>query len=142
MGNLGADCSILSPDLFIASMGANEAFGNLTNEGFYKTIVDFVNDIQLHHPNTPILLVTPMECQRNGRINQKIKQFRDVIIQFGIDNNIAVYDWYEVAGGDNASNKWVKDRLMGADRIHNTSKGYYLQGTILYEALTNDIKLN
>ena len=87
----------------------------------------------------PILLVTPMECQKNGRINQKIKQFRNVIIQFGKDKNIAVYDWYEVAGGDNASSKWVKDRLMGGDRIHNTSKGYYLQGTLLFEALTNDI---
>ena len=81
-----------------------------------------------------------MECQKNGRINNKIKQFRDVIIQFGIDNNIAVYDWYEIAGGYNASNNWVKDRLMGKDRIHNTSNGYYIQGTILYEAIINELK--
>ena len=139
MGNLGSDCTFLNPDLFIISLGANEAFGNLSNEGFYDTVSEFIQDIQSYNPNVPILLVTPMECQKNGRINQKIKQFRNVFILFGKDKNIAVYDWYEVAGGDNASSKWVKDRLMGGDRIHNTSKGYYLQGTLLFEALTNDI---
>ena len=140
MGNLGVDCKILSPDLFIISLGANEAFGNLSNEAFYSTILTLITELQLHNPNAAILLATPMECQKNGRINHKIKQFRDIIIQFGVDNNIAVYDWYEIAGGYNASNKWVKDRLMGKDRIHNTSKGYYIQGTILYEALIKDLK--
>ena len=140
MGDLGRDCQILSPDLFIISLGANEAFGNLSNEAFYTTISNLTNDLLSHNPNASILLATPMECQKNGRINNKIKQFRDVIIQFGIDNNIAVYDWYEIAGGYNASNNWVNDRLMGKDRIHNTSNGYHIQGTILYEAIINELK--
>ncbi len=140
MGNLGKDCQILSPDLFIVSLGANEAFGNLSNEAFYTTISNLVTDLQLNNPSANILLATPMECQKNGRINHKIKQFRDVIIQFGKDNNIAVYDWYDIAGGYNASNNWVNDRLMGKDRIHNTSKGYYIQGTILYEVIINELK--
>lgn len=139
MGQLGEDCTNLNPDLFIISLGANEAFGNLTNDGFYKTIKTFVDDLLISNPNVPILLVTPMECQRKGRINHKIKQFRDVILQFGVDNNIAVYDWYNVAGDFNASSNWVKDGLMSKDRIHNTSKGYSIQGTLLYEVLTRDL---
>ena len=80
-----------------------------------------------------------MECLRKGQINHKIKQFRDVILQFGVENNIAVYDWYNVAGGYNASSHWVKDGLMSKDRIHNTNKGYSIQGTLLYEVLTRDL---
>lgn len=139
MGQLGEDCTNLNPDLFIISLGANEAFGNLTNDGFYNSIKTFVDDLIISNPNIPILLVTPMECQRKGQINHKIKQFRDVILQFGVENNIAVYDWYNVAGGYNASSHWVKDGLMSKDRIHNTNKGYSIQGTLLYEVLTRDL---
>lgn len=91
------------------------------------------------NPEAPILLVTPMECQRKGQINTNIKRLRDIIIQFGENNNIATYDWYEVAGGYGASNKWVANKLMGSDRIHNTSKGYTLQGTLLYDVLIHDL---
>lgn len=141
MGNMGQDCSIFNPDLIIVSLGTNEAFGTISDDAFYNTIANFVNDMKRFNPNTPILLVTPMECQRKGRINTNIKRLRDVIIRYGFNNNIAIYDWYEVAGGDGASSKWGTNQLMGGDRIHNTSKGYYLQGTLLYEALIHDLNL-
>ncbi len=139
MGNMGADCRIFNPDLIIISLGTNEAFGTMSDDSFYDSINKFVKDIQLCNPDAPILLVTPMECQRKGRININIKRLRDIIIKYGIENNVAVYDWYDVAGGYGASYKWIANGLMGVDRIHNTSKGYHLQGTLLYEALTHDI---
>lgn len=139
IGNMGSDCAIFNPDLIIISLGTNEAFGTISDDSFYRSINKFVNDMQHHNPDVPILLVTPMECQRNGRINNNIKRLRDVILRYGKENNVAVYDWYEVAGGYDASRKWHSDNLMGGDRIHNTSKGYNLQGTLLYEALIHDL---
>ena len=139
MGDMGQDCSIFNSDLIIISLGTNEAFGNISDEAFYNSIAKFIDDMRNFNPNVPILLVTPMECQRKGQINTNIKRLRDVIIQYGENNNIATYDWYEVAGGYGASNKWVANKLMGADRIHNTSKGYTLQGTLLYDAIIHDL---
>lgn len=139
MGDMGADCRIFNPDLIIISLGTNEAFGTISDDAFYNSVNKFVSDMQHNNPDAPILLVTPMECQRKGRINTNIKRLRDVIIRYGIENNVAVYDWYDVAGGYGASNNWITNGLMGGDRIHNTSKGYSLQGTLLYEALTHDI---
>ena len=139
MGDMGQDCSIFNSDLIIISLGTNEAFGNISDESFYNTIAKFVDDMRNFNPEAPILLVTPMECQRKGQINTNIKRLRDIIIQYGENNNIATYDWYEVAGGYGASNKWVANKLMGSDRIHNTSKGYTLQGTLLYDVLIHDL---
>ena len=40
-------------------------------------------------------------------INTKVKQMRDVIIKYADENNIPVYDFYAVAGGNNASKQWA-----------------------------------
>ena len=140
MGDMGNDCSIFNPDLIIVSLGTNEAFGSISDESFYNSIDKFVADMQEYNPNKPILLVTPMECLRKGQINTNCKRLRDVILTYGAEHNIAVYDWYEVAGGHGASKKWVANKLMGRDGIHNTSKGYTLQGNLFYEILTNKAK--
>lgn len=151
IGNIGKDISSLNPSLVIISLGANEAFSNITTAAFYQSMHTLVTDIKDSNPNAEILLVTPMEChkrryiRRKGRrrrktyvVNEKILALRDQIIKYGEENKIAVYDWYDVAGGKGASNKWIKDNLMGRDHIHNTVAGYEIQGTLLYEALIKD----
>lgn len=67
--------------------------------------------------------------------NTAVATVRDEIKKYGADNQVAVYDWYEVAGGDGASAKWVADGLFGKDRVHHSVKGYTLQGELLYNAL-------
>ena len=114
-----------------------------------------VRDIRKNNPGAKILLTTPMECQRSKRVatrtsrkgrrrtvysksysvNENVKRLRDVILRYGRENHIPVYDWYEVAGGDGASTLWIENGLMNTDRIHNTFAGYDLQGDLLYNAL-------
>lgn len=152
IGSIGAGIRPLQPDLVVISLGANEAFGKVTDSQFRQSINAFVEDIRQENPNAGILLVTPMECQRRtssrtgkGRkrrrtttysVNTDIKRLRDVIIQYGKDNHIPVYDLYGVAGGAGASGKWIDNSLMGRDRIHNTWEGYDLQGRLFYDALS------
>lgn len=73
-------------------------------------------------------------------INTKVKQMRDVIIKYADENNIPVYDFYAVAGGNNASKQWAANDLMARDHIHNSYKGYLLQGDLFYNALINVLK--
>ncbi|MEE0974272.1 MAG: hypothetical protein UH853_00995, partial [Muribaculaceae bacterium] len=97
-------------------------------------------------------LITPMECckrhyvKRKGQrryrtyiANEKTHLVRQVILDYARDNNIAVYDWFKIAGGKGASEKWVNDSLLSRDRIHSTAKGYELQGTLFYLALQKGI---
>lgn len=153
IGTMGDGIAPLQPDLIIISLGTNEAFGKLNTSGLTHSINRLVNNIKKSNPMAQILLVTPMECQRSsytkgkrrGRrraktvkgytVNSNIKPIRDAILQYGKDNGIATYDWYEVAGGSGASTKWINDGLFSKDRVHHSLKGYKLQGFMLYKAL-------
>lgn len=167
IGNVGHGIAPLNPDLVIISLGTNEAFGRRNVPEFISAMGRLVKSIQSANPNAQILLVTPMECQKSvystvskrvkGRkkksrtVKQKVRSYavnanilpiRNAIMQFGKDNNIAVYDWYEVAGGAGASSLWLKDKLFGADRVHHTHKGYHLEGELLYKALSEAFNNN
>lgn len=162
VGNIGQGIVPLNPDLVIISLGTNEAFGRRNVPEFISAMDRLVKSIQGTNPNAQVMLVTPMECQKSvystvnkrvkGRkrrsrsrtVKQKVRSYavnanilpiRNAIMQYGKDNNIAVYDWYEVAGGQGASALWLKDKLFGNDRVHHTHKGYHLQGELLYMAL-------
>ncbi len=148
INSFGKDIALLTPELIIVSLGANEAFGRLIPYHFYNAIDNLMKEIKISNPLANILLVTPMECQRkkymrrkNRRrrrtfvVNEKIRTIRDEIIRYGENNNIAVYDWYSVAGGEGASKKWHTDKLLSNDRIHCTFAGYELQGKLFYDAL-------
>lgn len=141
--------SELSPRLVIISLGANEAFGVISDDAFEDTIDIMVKRVRKAAPDAKILLVTPIECQRRtgskrrGKkrpggfvVNSNVLRLRNVINRYGEDNHIPVYDLYEVAGGNGASEKWTSSGLMNQrDRIHLTWAGYELQGRLTYDAL-------
>ena len=162
LGSMGRDISMLEPDLVIVSLGTNEAFGSFTDDMVEAEIDYLVKDIKRNNPSAKILLTTPMECQkaqrvtrtrrtrsgkrrtvysvsRNYKINDKVKSIRDVIVKYGKRHSIPVYDWYEIAGGDGASDKWIESSLMSKDRIHDTFLGYEVTGDLTYEAIMNAI---
>jgi lysophospholipase L1-like esterase len=168
IGNTGRDLSVLTPDLVIISLGTNEAFGKMSDATFYANIDLLVSDIRKHNPEAEILLTTPSECQRSVystkavrrrkgkrrrvtkvrtyQVNSNINRMRNVILKYGADKQIAVYDFYDVAGGAGSSAKWLQNRLLSSDRIHRTWAGYALEGELLYHALSdalvaaNDLK--
>lgn len=158
IGGVGRDVAALSPDLIIVSLGTNEAFGKMTDATFRMNIDDFVTELRRANPSSRLLLVTPAECQRRtsrrvrrkgkGRryrtvssysVNTNVKRMRDVIVAYGSDNGIPVYDWYEVAGGTGSSAKWLADKTLNKDRVHLTYKGYQLQGNLFTDALLKAI---
>jgi len=134
--DMGRSVAQMHPDLIIVSLGTNEAFGHVDTARMIDAIDRLVNELHNYNPNAGLLLVTPMECQRKGTINQNVKTVANIISQYGKDHHIPVYDWYNVAGGDRASLKWISEGLYGRDRIHHTVKGYRVQGFMLYDALT------
>lgn len=143
IGNVGEGISALNPALVIISLGTNEAFGIVDKKRFTESVDHLVKNIKAANPEAKILMVTPMECQRSQRTkggksfypNQNIPTVRDAILSYAKHNHIAVYDWYNVAGGNNASEKWISDGLFSRDRVHHSFKGYSLQGELMYLAL-------
>lgn len=159
IGSMGADVAALAPDLLVISLGTNEAFGRISDTAFRQSVDDLVGELRRANPSARLLLVTPAECQRRtsrrvrrkGRrrryrtvssyaVNTNVKRMRDVIVAYGRDNSIPVYDWYEVAGGTGSSAKWLADKTLNKDRVHLTYKGYQLQGNLFADALLKAIQ--
>ena len=129
-----------------------------------------MKNIKAANPQALLLLTTPMECHRSvsttkkvrvrqkrrkGRratyrtvskttrsyaVNTNIAPLRQAILDYGKNNGIAVYDWYEVAGGSGASSSWISASLFAKDRVHHTHKGYNLQGRLIYDALMDALR--
>lgn len=153
IGNYGRMLTPLTPDLVVLALGTNEAFGRTTDATMYSHIDNLVSEICKENPGVEVLLVTPSECQRSvytstrrGKkrrskrrrsyaVNENVDRLRRVILRYGEEKGVPVYDFYEVAGGQGSSAKWLSSNLMSADRIHRTWNGYYLEGELFYTAL-------
>lgn len=77
---------------------------------------------------------------RSYATNNNISTIRDIIVDYGEEHHIAVYDWYTIAGGEKASSKWISDGLFSGDRVHHSLKGYRLQGELMYQALRDALE--
>ena len=75
-------------------------------------------------------------------VNEKVAQVRKIIADYARAHNIALYDWYAVAGGAGASTQWLNNKDLNTDRIHLTMAGYKLQGNIFADALINTLILS
>lgn len=142
--------STLRPDVLVVQLGTNEAFGGRFNSDVFKDQIHrLVSDLRTEMPGVPVLLVTPQECQkrvgrrRKGRrstggtysVNKNVALARQAILDYGREQGVAVYDFYEAAGGEGSSQKWLDAGLLSADRVHLTGGGYRLMGRLLYDAL-------
>lgn len=155
--DFGKDVATLNPDLIIINLGTNDAFGKISDDSFYDEMDYMIKRLKRENPNSKFLLVTPMECQKATRrvirnrkgkrrrysttrsysVNTRVADLAEVIRRYGKENNIPVYDFYEVAGGKGASAKWVNSKLMSKDRIHLSFPGYGIAGDLFSDAIKN-----
>lgn len=159
--------TLFFPSLIILSMGTNEAFGGESTDCIYADIDRLVKALKKSNPKAKILLTTPMECQKKiartvrkrvkirkrkyrtinqkvtaFAINRKIESVREVILRYGKENGVPVWDLYAVAGGEGASAKWLDNGLMNPrDHVHCLQSGYELRGALLSDALLEQLAI-
>ncbi len=131
--------SYLDPDLVIISLGTNEAFSeNFNKVEFGKNIDTLVMNIQQANPNTAFVITTPGDAYRKARKgivkNPDVKAARLTIINYCLQHQLAYWDWYEIMGGYGSINNWFLNNMAQKDKIHLNSKGYLIQGDLLYLA--------
>ena len=135
--NFARQISDLEPQLVIISLGTNEAYGSFGN--ITSNIDQMLSDIRRQCPNVKYLLTTPMETQKRGtrgyHIQSNVAEVRDLILAYGKSHHVPVWDFYRVAGGAGASNRWLSAHYMKTDHLHLGNDGYHLQGRLLAEAL-------
>lgn len=141
--------ALFNPDLIVLSMGTNEAFSYNTDAEIERSVRDMVTALRHHNPNAQMLILGPMECQKNRRHGQRplspdfdiLERNHDVSVmlsRIAADMGVPYWDFYTVAGGHGASDKWLADKLMNQnDHIHLLKAGYELEAQLLFDALTH-----
>ncbi|MBD5182167.1 MAG: hypothetical protein HDS99_00040 [Bacteroidales bacterium] len=141
-----AETGLFNSDLIILSMGTNEGFSTMTDFEIERSVRDLIRSIRAYNPGADILVLTPMECQKNRNhgkkplsefydINTRVLEAGEIIRKTALDEGVALWDFFPISGGNGASNKWLEAGLMNKDHIHLYKSGYEVMGELLFESL-------
>lgn len=127
----------LDTDLFIISLGTNESIDYpYVDEKFSAQMDKLLSSLRQNNPLAEFVLVTPQEVfRRKNKPNPGIKEVREQIIRYAVENGYAFYDMYRAMGGPESASTWRENALLSTDGIHLTKDGYEYQGNLFYHAL-------
>lgn len=130
----------LDPHLIILSLGTNDAYGTPFNPTDFRKMVNQLLDwIQEASPNTSILFTCPGDNLRKRKYkNHDNEKAGMILFDISKKRNMAAWDLFKVMGGLSSIHQWNAQGLSQNDFLHMTSKGYILQGELLFQALIMD----
>jgi lysophospholipase L1-like esterase/uncharacterized protein YeeX (DUF496 family) len=131
--------AIYKPDLFIISIGTNDAYmpkSFFKPEKFRENYEAFIEMIQRVNPDCAILLTVPNDDYYKRKYkNPNTAVQQQIIMELAEKYKMAVWDLYEIMGGFGSSNKWYQKKLMPRDRIHFTYLGYSIKADLFMDAM-------
>ncbi|WP_084050364.1 GDSL-type esterase/lipase family protein [Aquimarina macrocephali] len=130
---------LYKPDLFIVSIGTNDAYHPDFNPDAYKAYyTDLIKLVQKANPNCAVLLTVPNDSYYKKKFpNPRTRIAQKIIYEVAKEQKMAVWDFYEIMGGFNSSKDWYANKLMPRDRIHFTVMGYRIKADLLLQALAH-----
>jgi lysophospholipase L1-like esterase len=125
----------LYPDVIIFSFGTNEGQGYTTAAAVRRSIQTLVSQIREHSPTSLILLTTPADSYLRGKgFNPYLTEMSEVIRTYARTHGYALWDLYNITGGENSAQSWKSRGLMSGDSVHYSKAGYIVQGKMLYQS--------
>jgi lysophospholipase L1-like esterase len=126
----------LEPDLIIFSFGTNEGQGNTPAEYLLFTMNTLINKVKEHSPAARIMLTTPADSYLRGKgFNPFLSDVSRNIRQFASEKGYALWDLYQITGGEKSAADWKSGGLMSSDSVHYSKAGYAVQGKLLYQSI-------
>ncbi len=127
----------LNGDLFIVSLGTNEAQNPSVNEASFAATCDsFIRMIRHIAPHAAVLITTPAGSYfRKKKPNASIQNVANALKMHCNASRIPYWDLLKVSGGVPGTLSWKKQSLISQDLVHYNNAGYYLQGQLLLNAL-------
>jgi lysophospholipase L1-like esterase len=128
--------SPLKADLYIISLGTNDAQGYSFNEkAFLSQVKQLYDSLRKLSPHAAILFTTAADSFRNRYPNRLMWNMNISLYTFCVSNSIPVWDLYRTTNGYGSAYNWIRRKMMDADGVHYTAKAYELQGQLLFNAL-------
>ncbi len=132
--------SALKGDLFIISLGTNEAQNPYINEQNIMGICDsFVKKIHKIAPAAAVLITTPCgSYYRMKKPNKGIQGVTLAMLKYCENKSIPCWDLFDIADGMAGIPMLKKYDLLSHDLVHYNNAGYQLQGLLLLDAFAKE----
>lgn len=128
----------LQADLIVVSLGTNESFDELEDDQFKERMETFIKEIRKRQPDAAIMVTTPPpSLKKRTYPNNYAKTYADLIKDAAQENQFAVWNLFEVLGGENQVKNNFNKGLVAKDYIHYTEKGYEYSADLFTQALMN-----
>jgi len=141
--NFETELQLIKPDLVIFGIGINDASGRTLSESdFMYKYNSLIERIKRVSPDCAVIFITNNDSyrrvsRRRTTLNRNGVTARKAFFKLAEENRAGVWDLFQVMGGLNSIQKWVKAGLAKRDKVHFTSEGYYLLGDLFSEAMIN-----
>lgn len=132
----------LQPDLIIISLGTNESFDKQTTDQYFSQLDQMIASIKLKTPLATILVTTPPPSVLHRKYtNTFIEDYAQKIKSSAHETGYAVWDLFEVFGGNKNIFKNAAKGLMARDKVHYSKAGYEKQADLFFEAFLKSYEL-
>jgi len=140
--HLPSQLASLNPNGVIVSLGTNEAYNtHFDPRLFHEHLSRLVETIREQTPETWILLTTPGDALREGKLyNPNNHKARRTVIQVAREQNCAYWDFFKVMGGEHSILSWYYSGLTARDKLHLNKRGYQLKADLFFEAFLSSLK--
>ena len=144
--NFVRDLRLLHPDLVVFGIGINDAASPTFDTAIFRqSYLQLVDSIRSVNPDCAFIFITNNDSfrkvsRRRYKVNPNGALAREVFYRLAKDTDGAVWDQFEVMGGLNSMEKWYKAGLAQKDRVHFTTSGYQLVGSLFYQAFNDALK--
>ncbi len=126
----------LHADVFVVSLGTNEAQSNSFDEAsFLKQVSVFISNLKKASPGAAILFTTSGDSYKGKYSNTMLRKLNISLNSYCFKNNIGMWDLYKISNGYGSAKNWFRRGLLSNDRVHFTSAGYELQAQLFFIAL-------
>ncbi|MBQ9463063.1 MAG: hypothetical protein IJU68_05330 [Bacteroidales bacterium] len=137
------ELGMITPDLVILGLGINDSAcpaKDFRPERFKANYRKLIDMILRRSPDCALVFVTNNDSWRySGRRmvhNDNGRAVEQAIFELAAEYDGAVWDLFEIMGGNGSASAWREAGLMKKDRLHFTKEGYQLLGDMLYKAIT------
>lgn len=126
----------MKPDLFIISLGTNDAQAReITDTELHRQVTQMLDKLKKASPSSSVLITTTADSFKKGAPNRELWNLNLSLFSYCTSNNIPVWDMYRVTNGFGSAYNWLRKRMMNGDGIHFTAPAYKIQGQLLFNAL-------
>lgn len=132
----------LQPDLIVISLGTNESFDKQTADQYFSQLDQMITSIKFKTPLATILVTTPPPSVLHRKYtNTFIVDYAQKIKSRAHTTGYAVWDLFEVFGGNKNIFKNAAKGLMSRDKVHYSKIGYEKQADLFFEAFLQSYEL-